>query len=108
MMLLDFEVGDAAPPVPVAGPRAIDAQASAPARRVRALGAMNARWYAAIKMEGWGSADVKELLEFDDGSGASFLHRTADALDREGAGSVLVQDRLLRFRVIPLRGNTGS
>jgi hypothetical protein len=54
MRMLDFEVGDDRPLVPIAGPcaRASASATQEPTRSAaapgRALGAMKARWYAAI------------------------------------------------------------
>ena len=107
MMLLDFEVEGDRPLVPIARPCVIETRGAAPEPPGRALGAMKARWYAAI----WKVGEVlalKELLEFDDNNGASTLYRTAGALDHEGAASILVQGGPLRFRVRLPRGNTGS
>ena len=108
MMLLDFEGSDAVLHVRSAGARASGARRAAPKHWARALGAMKARWYVASKMEGWGIACAKELLELHDSYGALTLYQTADALDRNGAASIPVQDRLQRFRMKLLRGNTGS
>ncbi len=107
MKLLDFEVGDERSLFMIAGPCVIETQeltagygpnagahrrAAAPGR---ALGAMKAQCYAA-NQESLGGEPEKVLWQ------------TAVSFDREGAASILVEDRPLRFRARLLRGNTGS
>lgn len=77
---------------------------SQPAAPGRALGAMNARWYAAINRKVGEVLALKELLDFDDGKRAFFI-----------AGPSLIEthavyderaERVANVRL--LRGNTGS